>query len=125
MKVRLFLLGMPHPAGNFFWRKYITGESAPLFRRYTMYNQFIRSPLESSKTYTAEHLLSLLRIAHKYCMDRLEQTTMEKFQQNKTTGGYIDLIVAAQIVGSDPIYQQALQALISSNPQPDLAQAKR
>ena len=58
-------------------------------------------------------------------MDRLEQTTLEKLQQNRTTGGYIDLIVAAQIVGSDPLYQQALQSSISSNPQPDLAQAKR
>ncbi|KIM20847.1 hypothetical protein M408DRAFT_333786 [Serendipita vermifera MAFF 305830] len=84
-----------------------------------------RNPLENSKTYSSERLLSLLRIAHKYCMDRLEQTTIEKLKQKQTTEGYVDLIVAAQIIGSDQLYQHALQSLISSIPKPDLTQAKR
>jgi hypothetical protein len=87
--------------------------------------QLIRNPLENSKAHCAEHLLSLLRIVHKYCMERLEQTAIDNLKQNKTTDGYIDLIVAAQIVGSDQLYQQALQSLISSEPKLDLSQAKR
>jgi hypothetical protein len=70
-------------------------------------------------------LLSILAIAHKYCMDRIEENILEVLNGATSTAEYVDLLVGAQIIGSDSSYQKALEALKISNPKPDLAQAKR
>jgi len=70
-------------------------------------------------------LLLILAIAHKYCMDRIEENILEVLNGAASTDEYVDLLVAAQIIGSDPSYQKALEALKTAHPKPDLAQAKR
>jgi hypothetical protein len=70
-------------------------------------------------------MLAILPIAHKYCMDRIENAILDHLKQAHTTETYVDLMVASQIVDSQPLYRQALQGLISSTPKPNVAQAKR
>jgi hypothetical protein len=72
-----------------------------------------------------EQMLSILRIAHKYCMGELEENTLKELDRASTTAEYVDLMVAAQIVDSDSLYQKALQCLITSYPILGLEQAER
>jgi hypothetical protein len=58
-------------------------------------------------------------------MDRIEENILEVLNDAGSTAEYVDLLVAAQIIGSDSSYQKALVALKTANPKPDLAQAKR
>jgi hypothetical protein len=70
-------------------------------------------------------MLAILLIAHKYCMERIENAILDRLKQAYTTEAYVDLMVASQIVDSKPLYQQALQGLISSTPKPNILQARR
>jgi hypothetical protein len=70
-------------------------------------------------------MLSVLPIARKYCMDKIEAAILKQFGRASTTPGYVDLMVAAQIVGSQQLYQQALDGLISTRQHLNSAQAKR
>jgi hypothetical protein len=70
-------------------------------------------------------MLAILPIAHKYCMDRIETAILGRLKKARTTENYVDLMVASKIVDSQPLYQQALQGLISSTPKPNLSQARR
>ena len=70
-------------------------------------------------------MLTILPIAHKYCMDQIETSILGRLKKVCTTEAYVDLMVASQIVDSKPLYQQALQGLISSTPKPNLLQARR
>ena len=70
-------------------------------------------------------MLAVLRIAHKYNMELVEEDILSQLKNASTTPSYVDLMVAAQVVNSQPLYQQALQGLIKSEPKPDLAQARR
>jgi lipopolysaccharide biosynthesis regulator YciM len=70
-------------------------------------------------------MLSVLPIARKYCMDKIEAAILKQFGRASATPGYVDLMVAAQIVGSQQLYQQALDGLISTRQHLSLAQAQR
>ena len=87
---------------------------------------FISShPINSAQTQSGESVLAILSIAHKYCMESIETAIINQLKTASTTPGYVDLMVASRIVGSEPIYQQALQGLIATTPKPDLVQARR
>jgi hypothetical protein len=84
-----------------------------------------RSPRIKSGCLTGEHLLLILPIAHKYCMDKIEADIIEVLKKTSTYNGFVDLIVASRIVGSDELYQDGIQRLISSKSSPELEQSKR
>ena len=84
-----------------------------------------RSPLAKSESYSSNQLISLLRIAHKYCMDTIEKDVIGTLKQNLTTAGYVEWIVASQIIDSKDLYDDALKGLIASGEIPDLEQARR
>jgi hypothetical protein len=58
-------------------------------------------------------------------MENVEKNILGELNSVSTTAGYVDLMVAAQIINSETLYRQVLQSLISSTPQPDLAQSRR
>jgi hypothetical protein len=58
-------------------------------------------------------------------MVKIEENILEVFNGAVSTAEYVDLLVAAQIVGSDVSYQKALDALKAAETKPDLAQARR
>lgn len=70
-------------------------------------------------------MLSILPIAHKYCMDKIEQAMIEQLKRVPTTPGYVDLLLAARIVDSEALYADTLKALMTSTPTPTLDQARR
>jgi hypothetical protein len=70
-------------------------------------------------------MLLVLTIAHKYCMDKIETATVRQLQKASTTAGYVDLIVAAQIIGSNNLYQKVLKVLKANPTMLELEQAQR
>jgi hypothetical protein len=74
--------------------------------------------------YTGREFHRVLYLAHKYCMETLEKDIMLILEDRKTTDGYVDLIVASQIIDSRPTYERALRQLCRSIPMPTLEQAK-
>lgn len=70
-------------------------------------------------------MLSILPIAHKYCMEIIETSILNRLEEASTTAAYVELIVASRIVDSETLYQHALKGLVSSHPKPDLVQATR
>jgi hypothetical protein len=85
----------------------------------------LRQPLKKTQTHSGEHLVSILSVAHKYCMESIEETVIEHLKEGDATVHYIDLMVASRIVDSQSLYQQALEGLIKSEPKPTLVQARR
>jgi hypothetical protein len=92
--------------------------------RIQAYHIFSHS-LDDSNTPSGEFMLSILPIAHKYCMEMIETSILNRLKEASTTAAYVDLIVASRIVDSKPLYEQALKGLVSSHPKPDLVQATR
>jgi hypothetical protein len=58
-------------------------------------------------------------------MQTIEDQIIAKLKANHSTTGYVDLMVASQIIGSQALHQQALQDLKSSDRKPDLEEAKK
>jgi hypothetical protein len=58
-------------------------------------------------------------------MQPTEDEILTMLKADDSTAGYVELMVASQIIGSQALHQQALLGLISSEPKPDLEQAKR
>jgi len=58
-------------------------------------------------------------------MDKIEAAILKELGRASTTPGYVDLMVAAQIVGSQQLRQQALDGLISTRQKLCGAQAQR
>lgn len=56
-------------------------------------------------------------------MDRIKDAILEQLEAS-TTSAYVDLMVAAQTVGSEQLYCQALNGLISTRESLNLTQAK-
>jgi hypothetical protein len=83
-----------------------------------------RHPFKAMK-YKGEQFLGVLHLAHKYCMDEIENEIISMLEEVKTTEGYVDLMVASQVVSSKPVYQKALDGLYTAKPFPSLEQAKR
>jgi len=72
-----------------------------------------------------EQLLLILPIAHKYCMESIESDLIKQLKNSTTADGYVDLMVASHMIGSDELYQAGLQGLVSSGKLPTVEQAKR
>jgi hypothetical protein len=85
----------------------------------------LRSILLEPVQLSSAQLTAFLRIAHKYCMQSIEDQIIAKFKAADSTAGYVDLMVAAQITGSQALHQQALQGLRASDRKPDLEEAKK
>ena len=76
--------------------------------------------------FNGERLLLILPIAHKYCMESIEEAIIKQLKRlANNTRGYVDLMVASQLLDSKPLYDEALQALKSMRPKPDFTQASR
>jgi hypothetical protein len=88
------------------------------------YSDF-RSTLLKQVKYSSFETTALLRIAHKYCMQSTEDEILTMLKADDSTAGYVELMVASQIIGSPALHQQALKAMISSESKPNLEQAKR
>jgi hypothetical protein len=69
-------------------------------------------------------MLSVLEIAHKYCMESFEERIIAQLQEATTTQGYVELLAASKVVKSYPMYQKAIEGLVRVSPKPDLEQAK-
>lgn len=82
------------------------------------------SPCFNSANHT-ERMLSILPLAHKYCMVKIEQDIIEELKTIKSTDGHVDLMVAAKMVNSDVLYKEALRRLTSSQARLTLDQAQR
>ncbi|KAG8800492.1 hypothetical protein FRC17_006853 [Serendipita sp. 399] len=82
-------------------------------------------PLIASKEYNGEQLLSMLSVAHKYCMERIEAGIVAKLKMTSSYDGFVDMIVASQITDSNDLYEDGLQRLIASGSPPTLPQAIR
>ena len=58
-------------------------------------------------------------------MERIEEDILKQLKTVRTTAGYVDLIVASEIIHSTSLYDETLQQLISSGAKPDLSQSRR
>ncbi|KAG8817362.1 hypothetical protein FRC18_000576 [Serendipita sp. 400] len=70
-------------------------------------------------------LLTMLPIVHKYAMEELETKIIQELKNTSSHDGFVDLVVASQIVGSEELYQDGLQRLVSAKSAPTLAQSTR
>ena len=81
--------------------------------------------LSESRAPSGEVLLCILPIAHKYCMELIEDSILDRLKQASTTATFVDLMVGSQMVDSEELYELAMNGLKASYPKPDLVQAKR
>ncbi|KIM29707.1 hypothetical protein M408DRAFT_328570 [Serendipita vermifera MAFF 305830] len=75
-------------------------------------------------TYDGKESIEVLRIAHKYCMNSIEDELISRLKEGNGTAGFLDLMVASRIVDSKELYDTALQGLIASEPKPTLEEAR-
>ncbi|KAG8817318.1 hypothetical protein FRC19_011437 [Serendipita sp. 401] len=83
------------------------------------------SPRNRPKVLKGEDLLTILPIAHKYCMEEIETWIIEQLKETSGYDGFVDLIVASRIVDSDELYQDGLRRLLLTKSFPTLEQAER
>jgi len=57
-------------------------------------------------------------------MQVMENELMSGLKEGQDTAGFLDLMIASQIVGSSELYEMALKGLIASEPKPTLEEAK-
>ncbi|KAG8750255.1 hypothetical protein FRC14_000684 [Serendipita sp. 396] len=72
-----------------------------------------------------EGLLMILPLVHKYCMEEMETWIIEQIKAARNYDGFVDIIVASRIVGSNELYEDGLQRLLSTKLFPTLEQAER
>lgn len=86
-----------------------------------------RHPIEdtSNNSYTGDQLLLLLEIAHKYCMETVENRLLKILLKDSTSAGLVNRIVASRIVGSTKIYHDALKRMIYSRTEPTEIQVQQ
>ncbi|KAG8778648.1 hypothetical protein FRC16_003765, partial [Serendipita sp. 398] len=82
-------------------------------------------PLNRPKSLKRQELLTILPIAHKYCMEEIETWIIGQLREAYKYDGFVDLIVASRIVDSDELYQDGLRRLLSTKSFPTLEQAER
>jgi len=58
-------------------------------------------------------------------MEVMESGIIKQLESFLTTAGYVDLLVASQLIDSKALYNKALNALIAHSQKPTLDQAKR
>jgi hypothetical protein len=74
---------------------------------------------------TGEDLLSVLSIAHKYCMETIESDIIQELKLTSQYTGLIDLVVASRMIDSASLYEDGIDRLISSETLPTREQALR
>ncbi|KAG8826144.1 hypothetical protein FRC17_008370 [Serendipita sp. 399] len=82
-------------------------------------------PRLKSERIKGEHLLEILTIAHKYCMEEIEADIIEELKTTPSYDGLVDIVVASQIVGSKELYDEGIRRIIAYENLPTLQQAKR
>jgi len=102
----------------------LTGDSAASWEL-LLESLYESLPFLNPDAFSGERILTILPIAHKYCMDKVEHAMIERLKKVPTTPGYVDLLVAAQIVGSETLYANTLRVLMTSTPKPNVVQARR
>ncbi|PVF93902.1 hypothetical protein CPB86DRAFT_714414, partial [Serendipita vermifera] len=83
------------------------------------------SPRVRSGRLPGQDLLQILSVAHKYCMERITTDIIEELKTTTAHDGFVDLVVASQIIDSPPLYQDGIQRLISSGQSLTKEQANR
>jgi len=58
-------------------------------------------------------------------MNKMEAAVITRLEKVFTTAGYVDLLLATQMVGLAPLYDKALEALANSDTKLDLEQSRR
>lgn len=58
-------------------------------------------------------------------MESAEADIIEELKKTSNYDGFVDLVVASQIIGSNELYQDGIQRLIASKSLPTLEQAMR
>jgi hypothetical protein len=58
-------------------------------------------------------------------MEKLTEDIIEELKNTSSFDGFIDIVVASRIVGSDQLYQYGSKKLISTGKVPNLDQSKR
>jgi hypothetical protein len=74
--------------------------------------------------FTGRDNIYVLEIAHKYCMDILEERILRRILEASTTQEYVDMLLAARITGSSDLYEVARCGLIRVQPKPNWQQAQ-
>ncbi|PVF93901.1 hypothetical protein CPB86DRAFT_75195 [Serendipita vermifera] len=85
----------------------------------------LNSPRVKSEPLIGEMLPLILSISHKYCMESLTNDILEELKDTSGYGGFVDIVIASQIIGSEQLYQEGIQRLVSSGRIPTKEQAKR
>lgn len=125
MKSRLFWLGITSRGGSSSWNYNMTGMLVTLKKLLPIFHPIRYRPRINSERFRGEHLLLILPVAHKYCMENTEEDIITELKKASDSEGFVDLIVASRMVDSDRLYQDGIQRLISSEIPPTLEQAKR
>lgn len=72
-------------------------------------------PIQAMRLDRNEKLV-LLQVAHKYCMDEIEEDILSSMQDAKTTSELVLLMAASKLAGSDTAYKDALKRLTVNKP---------
>lgn len=67
--------------------------------------------LKSNDLWTSDQLVALLRVAHKYCMESIEQEILSQLHTYKDKPGFFKLLDASRIVGSETLEKEAIEGL--------------
>jgi hypothetical protein len=57
-------------------------------------------------------MIAVLRVAHKYCMEPIEEEILSHFKKATNKESYLNLTICSQIVGSASLYNQAISGLV-------------
>jgi len=102
----------------------LTGDTAAAWETFfrSIYSTTL---LKSDASFTDKELIALLRIADKYEMQSNKEEILSHLKKTVTKYGFVDLMVASHIVGSDSLREQAMQGLIASKEELTLEDAER
>jgi hypothetical protein len=72
---------------------------------------FIRRFLKSEEALSGKPMVAVLRLAHKYCMEPIEEEILSHFKKKTDKEDLLNLLICSQIIGSTPLYDQAVAGL--------------
>ena len=73
---------------------------------------FPRNFLKSEEAFTPQCMIAVLRLAHKYCMEPIEEEILSHFKETTDKESFLNLMICSQIVGSTSLYDQAIVGLV-------------
>ncbi|KAG8776842.1 hypothetical protein FRC19_008259 [Serendipita sp. 401] len=83
------------------------------------------NPWAPPPTFSDQRMLALLRISHKYCMIKIQDEIITRMRLSASrTDQLINLIVAADIIGSKEIWRSTVEMLKVTKPIPTFEQSK-